>query len=348
MPLSRGLVEVVARKPRLVFFGTPDFAVPALQALIRSNEFDIVACVTQPDKPAGRGKQLTSPPIKIAAETAGIPVLQPSRVRPLELTDGRLSSTSAQPSELAEFLNRHAPIDCGIVIAYGKILPETLIQFFPAGMINIHASLLPRWRGAAPIHHALLEGDRETGVCLMQLVPELDAGPVFVVEQTAITSEDTFGSLHDRLAALGADLLARHLSAILEGRVSTVVQSATGVTYAAKWEKTDVQINWAEPASRIDGRVRASSPHPGCVTTLDGESIKVYKVRVVVDPSLPAALPGTVVESNRGEVIVATGSGDYISLEELQFAGRRRLPIAEILKSRRFEVGTVFTALPSL
>ncbi|MCB0336930.1 MAG: methionyl-tRNA formyltransferase, partial [Bdellovibrionales bacterium] len=206
---------------RIIFFGTPDFAVPTLAALIDNPEFEVCAVVTQPDRPAGRGNKLTPSPVKQLALAHRLPVLQPERIK-------------GTTSSFLEELGKLAPIDLAIVVAFGQILPTRVLEFPRAGSLNIHASLLPRWRGAAPIHHAILAGDTETGVCLMKMEAGLDTGPVYVQEALAIAYDDTLGTLHDKLAQMGAQLLIQNLPAILTGSIQAEPQANEGLCYAHK------------------------------------------------------------------------------------------------------------------
>ncbi len=294
---------------RIVYAGTPEFAVPALAALIAAGR-PPVAVYTQPDRPAGRGRRLTASPVKQLAQEAGIPVLQPASLKPAE----------AQ-ADLAGL----AP-DLMVVAAYGLILPRAVLSIPPLGGLNIHASLLPRWRGAAPIQRAILAGDTETGVCLMQMEPGLDTGPVFACRHLHLEADATAASVHDRLAAMGADLLLERLDAILGGSLAPRPQSGEGVLYAHKIDKGEAWIDWAESARAIDRRVRAFNPWPVAQTAFDGRVLRVHAARPLPGEAVPGDVPpGTVLAARRDGVDVATGDG-ILRLQTVQLPGRKPIP----------------------
>jgi len=290
---------------RTVFAGTPDFAVPSLHLLLTRPELDLVGVYTQPDRPAGRGRAVLSSPVKRAAEAAGLPVLQPEKLGPAE-------AQAAFAALRCELL---------VVAAYGLMLPATFIEP-PIVALNVHASLLPRWRGAAPIQRALLAGDTVSGISIMRVVARLDAGPVWLRRECPIDAGDTGGSLHDRLAALGAEALATALDALRDGNVSEVPQDEQAVTYAHKLTAADRELDWRQDAAALERRVRALQPLPAAVTRLAGQDVKVHAARVVHGPA--GAAPGTVVEAGAGGIVVATGAG-ALALTELQPAGRQRM-----------------------
>lgn len=332
-------------KPSLIFLGTPDFAVPSLEALVKTNAYTIHAVITQPDKPAGRGQRLTSPAIKNFACEHSLPVFQPVSLKKLQLIrDGERShfTGSKSSAELAEFLNSIAPIDVGISVAYGKIIPSSLLAFPHQGVINVHPSLLPRWRGAAPLQRALFYGDDRTGVTIMKVDDGLDTGPIYSMEELPIEPDETMGSLHEKLAELGARMLVRCLPDILEGKLKAETQPETGATYAEKWDHEDLVINWAEPAEITLRRIRTCAPYPGARTALDNIGIKIYSAHQVSDQNFARQPPGTVVEANRAELIVSAGSDEYIALDEMQFPGKKRLPTPEILRGKKIKVGDRF------
>lgn len=330
---------------RIVFFGTPTFALPTLTTLVNSPEYDLIAVVTQPDKPAGRGQELTPPPVKSLATERHIPVFQPKSLRGLQrAADGKLVGDS-ETAPLADLLSS-APIDAFVVVAYGKLIVPALLDLPRTGIINVHASLLPRWRGACPIQWALFSGDTETGVCLMRIEQGLDTGGVFSRQAIPITDEDTTGSLFEKLASLGAELVARDLPQILSGALAAIPQPSAGVTYAEKWERSHAEIPWPDPAETTVRRIRCCAPTPGARTTFEGELFKIFRARTATDSTLPPAAPGTIVEVNRSEVIVATGNHTHLSLEEVQLAGKKRLLIREALCSGKFAVGKQFGAPP--
>lgn len=298
--------------PKIVFMGTPDFAVPGLKTLIETQT--VVGVVTQPDRPAGRGQQLRPSPVKQMAEAAGIPVYQPKSLR---------SEEAAAP------LRDWAP-DMIVVAAFGQILRPHVLDLPPHGCLNVHASLLPRWRGASPIQHALMAGDAETGVCLMQMDPGLDTGPVYVCRSTPITAQDTAATLHDRLAQSGADLLAEYLDEIINGRLHSTPQDDALSTYAPMIQKEDGRLDWSQPADALDRRIRALTPWPGAFTTWAGETLKI----LAAEPA-PGQKPGEVgqVTAENGSVIVCTGSAG-LRLRQVQLAGKRAMEMAEFLRGR--------------
>ena len=288
-----------------MFAGTPDFAVPSLRAVLGRPELHTVAVYTQPDRPAGRGRRLSASPIKQVAQAAGIPVEQPEHVTTPEAQE--------RFAELAPQLL--------VVAAYGLILPGSFIDP-PVTAINVHASLLPRWRGAAPIQRALMAGDVETGICIMRVVQRLDAGPVWLRHSCTIGSEDTGGSLHDRLAHLGATTLDAALDQFLDGAVTEIAQDRALVTYAAKLTAADRDIDWTQPALAIARQVRALNPSPAAVTRLAGHEVKILAGHAASAPT--DAVPGTVMAHGSDGIIVATGAGSY-AVTELQPAGKQRM-----------------------
>ncbi|MCL4263322.1 MAG: methionyl-tRNA formyltransferase [Anaerolineae bacterium] len=296
---------------KVVFMGTPDFAVPGLQALIETQH--VVGVVTQPDKPAGRGNQLRPSPVKLVAEAANIPVYQPK---------------SLKSEEAAAPLHDWQP-DVIVVAAFGQILRPHVLALPPHGCLNVHASLLPRWRGASPIQHALLAGDAQTGVCLMQMDVGLDTGPVYVCETTPIAAADTAVTLHDRLANLGAALLRQHLSAILSGQLLPMPQDDSHSTYAPMIKKEDGRLDWQQNSDQLDRHIRAMTPWPGAFTVWQGQVLKILRAGVA-DGRLPTGSPGQVVEVN-GRVVVLSGTGG-IQLLEVQLAGKKAMSVAEFLR----------------
>ncbi|WP_017942614.1 MULTISPECIES: methionyl-tRNA formyltransferase [unclassified Thioalkalivibrio] len=294
---------------RIVYAGTPDFAVPALQALIEAGHAP-VAVYTQPDRPAGRGRKLRPGPVKQVAEAGGLPVVQPES----------LKSAEAQ-AELAAWRP-----DILVVAAYGLILPRAVLAIPPLGGLNIHASLLPRWRGAAPIHRAILEGDAETGVCLMQMAPGLDTGPVHACRRVPITPETTTGSLHDVLARAGAELLVEQLPMIAAGESAPWPQDDTQATYARKLEKQEAWMDWSQPAAALDRQVRAFNPWPVAQAGWQGQALRVYAATPLSAAS--DASPGTILRAGPEGVDVATGDG-VLRLQAVQLPGRRAVAAAD-------------------
>lgn len=300
--------------------GTPEFAVPALQALIDTQH--VVGVVTQPDKPAGRGNQFRPPPVKVAAEAAGIPVYQPKSLRKEE---------SAAP------LREWQP-DIIVVAAFGQILRPHVLELPPHGCLNVHASLLPRWRGASPIQHAILAGDAETGITLMRMDEGLDTGPMFIQSALPIRPDETAATLHDRLAALGGDLLRRYLDNVLAGALRSVPQPVDGSTYAPMIRKEAGEIDWARDAIEVDRQVRAMTPWPGAFTWSGSEMLKVLRAQPVAG-NLPPGPPGLVVRS--GNAILALAGRGGLLLDEVQLAGRRPLLAGEFARGRPDWIGSV-------
>lgn len=303
---------------RLVFMGTPEFAVPALQKLLETQQ--VVGVVTQPDRPAGRGKQLRPSPVKAVAAAAGIPIYQPASLR---------------KPETAAPLHEWRP-DAIIVAAFGQILRPHILQLPPLGCYNVHASLLPRWRGASPIQHAILAGDTQTGISLMAMDEGLDTGPVFVREALPIEPHDTAETLHDRLAQLGADMLERYLGDILAGRIQATPQDDSQATYAPMIKKEDGRLDWQQDATQLDRHIRAMTPWPGAFTEWQGEQLKV-----LVATPLPAQQtgtePGRVLQTEAG-ILVACGTG-ALRLDSVQLAGRRPMSAADFVRGRADFIG---------
>lgn len=292
----------IAFVARIIFMGTPDFAVPCLQALIETQT--VVGVVTQPDKPAGRGNQLRPPPVKLAAEAAGIPVYQPRSLR---------------REEAAEPLRDWQP-DLIVVAAFGQILRPHVLELPPRGCVNVHASLLPRWRGASPIQHAILAGDAVTGVTLMQMDEGLDTGDMYVQESLVIDPRETAATLHDRLAALGADMVRRYLDGILDGRLARVAQDDAASTYAPMIRKEAGEIDWRQDAAAIDRHIRAMSPWPGAYTWWGDDALKIASARPATGP-LPGGEPGQVVRTI-DDIVVLAGEGG-LALDAVQLPGKR-------------------------
>ena len=297
---------------RIVFAGTPAFAVPSLEALLASGH-SLVAVYTQPDRPAGRGRRLQPSPVKRLALVHRIPVIQPDTLR--------------DPRAIENFA-RLRP-DLLVVAAYGLILPREILEIPALGAINVHASLLPRWRGAAPIQRAILAGDRETGVTIMQVVEALDAGPMLLKKATPIDPRETAGQLHDRLARLGAEALREVLPALASGRVDPEPQDESRATYAAKITKAEARLDWRRPATELERAVRAYNPWPGAHTGFDGRTLRIWQAEAVDAPA--AAEPGTVIEARR-TLEVACGEG-RLRLLEVQLPGGRRLPARAFLNA---------------
>jgi methionyl-tRNA formyltransferase len=302
---------------RIVFFGTPNFAVASLQALVQGR-FTVTGVVTQPDKPQGRSRsELVAPPVKVAAQSEGIPVLQP--IRPV----GDVFTTS---------LRRLEP-DLGIVVAYGHILRPEILSIPPRGMINVHASLLPRYRGAAPVQHAILRGETETGISIMQMEAGLDSGPVLHRVATAIDGDETAGSLTARLADLGAVALVEALSLISGGLARPQPQDHTRATYAPKIDKDVARLSWQRDATTLVRQVRAFDPTPGAWTTLNGGMLKLFGAREVPG----AGEPGSVLAA--GDRLVVAAARGAVAVHEVQPAGRNRLPVEAWVRGRGISTG---------
>ena len=300
---------------RIVFAGTPEFAVPCLAAC-RASGAEVVAVYTQPDRPAGRGRRLTPSPVKQAALDAGIPVEQPE---------------SLKDADARERLAAYAP-DLMVVVAYGLILPRKVLAIPRLGCWNVHASLLPRWRGAAPIQRAILAGDAESGVDLMQMEAGLDTGPVLLERRTPIGPDDTGGSLHDRLSVLGAEVLADGLRRVTAGEPLVArPQPDAGVTYAHKLEKAEARLDFSRPAIALERQVRAFDPWPVAEGEIAGEIVRVWAARAIDAPT--SAAPGTVLAAGRDGIYIACGEG-ALRVTALQRAGGRRIGAADYLNAR--------------
>jgi methionyl-tRNA formyltransferase len=300
---------------RIVFAGTPEFAVPSLRAAARHNE--VVAVYTQPDRPAGRGRGVQASPVKLEAVQRGIPVLQPENFR----------------SSLSKDALRALQADVMVVVAYGLLLPRQVLAIPQYGCWNVHASLLPRWRGAAPIQRAIEAGDTETGVCLMQMEAGLDTGPVLLQLGTPIGANETGGQLHDRLAELGAQVLADGLGLLRVGLSPTPKpQAGTGATYARKLDKAEARLDWTRPAIELERKVRAFNPWPMAEASLAGERVRIHGA-VALDAAHSSA-PGTVLAAGRDGIDVACGEG-ALRIRVLQREGGKAITAADYLNARR-------------
>ncbi|KQP49749.1 methionyl-tRNA formyltransferase [Pseudorhodoferax sp. Leaf274] len=317
---------------RIVFAGTPEFARVALAAL-HAHAFEIPLVLTQPDRPAGRGMKLQASPVKQFAQKHDWPVAQPRSLR----LDGKYPDDAAAAREAL----LAARPDAMVVAAYGLILPQWVLDLPRLGCLNIHASLLPRWRGAAPIHRAIEAGDERTGVTIMQMDAGLDTGDMLVEESLAI-GEDSTAQLHDRLAAQGGRLIVDVLRLAQAGRLQPRPQPAEGITYAHKIEKAEAPIDWALPAAAIARRLRAFDPFPGATTQLGAETLKCWAGHVLQDvlPDATGLPPGTVLRADAAGLAVATGDG-VLLLTELQRAGGKRLPAAAVLAGFAIQSGQV-------
>lgn len=310
---------------RIVFAGTPEFAVPALRGLLRSRH-TVIGVYTQPDRPAGRGRRLTASPVKALALEHGVPVHQPTTLR-----------AQAEERTLAEL----AP-DVLVVAAYGLILPQAVLDVPRNGAINIHASLLPRWRGAAPIQRAILAGDQTSGISIMQMEAGLDTGPVLLARAEPIAPDDTSESLQARLADLGRAALLDALEPVEAGTAVAEPQDEATATYAAKITKDEACLAWARPATELARHVRAFIPWPVAYTHWQGQPVRIWQARVA--PCTPAARPGTVVSASADGILVATGE-EGLLVQRLQLPGGRALSAAEVINAHRLQ-GVVFGAAP--
>lgn len=297
---------------RVVFMGTPDFAVPALQTLIAADDVDVIAVITQPDRPAGRGKQLRPSPVKQVALDHDLPVFQPEKLR---------------GKEVYAQLEAWQP-DFHVVAAYGQILRQKALDMPTYGSINVHASLLPRWRGAAPIQASILHGDKETGVTIMQMDIGLDTGDMLKKGVVEITEQDTGQSLHDKLATIGGPLLLDTLRGIVAGNISPEKQNDDLATYAPRIEKEDGRLNWVHSCIDIDRRVRAFYPWPGTFTDWDGQMLKIIAGQPIQDVEIAA---GTVKVNHRGyDLLIGCGEGSFAPTT-LQIAGRKAMHVNDFL-----------------
>jgi methionyl-tRNA formyltransferase len=324
-------VTFVSEKLRVVFLGSPEFAVPTLEAVVARH--DVVLAVAQPDKPAGRGMKVAAPAVKLAAERLGIPVAQPK---------------SARTPEFAESLRMLAP-DVAVVVAYGKILPQAVLDIPKHGCLNVHGSLLPRYRGAAPIQWAVIRGERETGITIMQLDAGMDTGPMLLARKLPIGDDDTAGTLAPRLSALGAGMMLEALDRLRAGQLTATPQDNALATMAPMLEKTTGRVDWTRPAREVSCLVRGVDPWPGAFTELAAAApgatpdvLKLWTPRVVEG----RGAPGTVLGADRSGLVVACGEG-AVALGELQLPGKKRLPAQALLAGRPIPAGTVLGAAPA-
>jgi methionyl-tRNA formyltransferase len=308
---------------RLVFFGTPSFAATALQRLLRSPH-SVIAVVTQPDRPRGRGQQLSFSPVKSLALQAGVPVLQPERLKTVDFQHA-LSALNA---------------DLGVVAAYGKILPEAVIAACRLGMINIHASVLPKYRGAAPVHRAVMAGEPETGVSIMRVVRELDAGAVFAIVRRPIGPDETSQDVERALAELGAELCAQVIDQIADGTAQEVPQDDAAATYASRLTKQEGQLDWSRPALELHNRIRGLHPWPHAQASLGNQRVLLLRSAVVQMPS-STSVPGEILKASGDDFIVAAGVG-ALQLLQLQPEGRRAMSAREFLAGHQLRAGQRF------
>lgn len=302
---------------RIVFAGTPDFSVPCLEAC-RASGAEVAAVYTQPDRPAGRGRKLAPSPVKQAALATGLPVEQP---------------TSLKQASARKTLADYRP-DLMVVVAYGLILPRKVLALPRLGCWNVHASLLPRWRGAAPIQRAILAGDNESGVDLMRMEAGLDTGPVMLQRRTPIERHDTGGSLHDRLSHLGAEVLAEGLARVMAGQsLPAVPQAEHGATYAHKLDKAEARLDFSQPAQALERQVRAFDPWPVAEADIAGERLRVWAAEALNDAPAAAAAAGTIVHASREGLDIACDDG-VLRITAVQRPGGKRIGVGDYLNAR--------------
>ena len=313
------------KAPNIVFFGTPEFAVPTLEAMIEAGKPPALV-VTQPARPSGRGQSDVDPPVAVTAREHGIEVVQPERVRDEEF----MALMEKQKADLA------------IVVAFGQIFPQELLDLPKHGCVNIHASLLPKFRGAAPIQGAIAEGMKKTGITLMKMVEELDAGPILVVEETPIDPWETAGELSDRLADLGAEVLVEHLPKLLTGKVKGKPQKDDKATFTSRLTKRQSKVNWALNAQDLFNRLRAQTPWPGLSTRFHGRSVKLVWGVPISWEEVPLGTSGTYLGMRQGRLAVLCGENTIFGIERLQRAGKKAISAADFANGERLSVGEKF------
>ncbi len=317
-----------SKKTRIAFFGTPEFAVPVFQGLLNycaQHDCTLAFVVCQPDRPKGRGQRESAPAVKVLAEQYHVTALQPKSLK-----------VGADDGDALRDAFRQEPIDLAVVVAYGRIIPADLLRMSRCGFVNVHASLLPRWRGAAPIQRALEAGDAKTGVSIMDLVPELDAGDVYLTREIGIAESDDAMSLAKKLSALGTSALIDCLPRILDGTLEKSAQPIDGITYAKMLSKEEGEVDFAQSARTIVNRYRGFQPWPGLFTSHNGRTIRLFAVRQSRDDT-PKSAPGTIVRVD-DFLVVQTGDG-CVQIGELQLEGKKRLPVAAFLNGYPLIVG---------
>lgn len=305
---------------RIVFMGTPDFSVPILKRLLEDG-YDIAAVVTQPDRPKGRKKQPTPPPVKVEAQKQGLPVLQPEKVR--------------QPEQLEEVLN-HQP-DLVVTAAFGQMLPKALLDAPPFGCVNVHASLLPEYRGGAPVHHAIIDGKAKTGITVMYMAEKMDAGDILTQSEVPISNEDNVATLHDKLSSAGANLLSATLPKLKAGELRPVSQQEEAATFAPNIKRKDEKIDWTAGGKTIYNHIRGLNPWPGAYTLDQGKVLKIWQAETV--PRNGHAAPGTIVDINSEAFVVQSSDDVAIRILELQPAGKKRMASAQFLLGAPIKTG---------
>lgn len=298
---------------KIIFMGTPDFSVPVLQRIINEG-YEVIAVVTQPDRPVGRKKVLTPPPVKVEAEKQGIPVYQPEKIR--------------DEVELATILALEP--DLVITAAFGQILPNELLAAPKYGCINVHASLLPKLRGGAPIHYSILQGKEKTGITIMYMAEKLDAGDLLTQAEVVIEEEDTLGTLHDKLSTVGADLLADTLPKLLNNELTPIKQEEAKATFASNIKRSDEKIDWTRTGEDIYNHVRGLNPWPVAYTLLEGQVLKIWQTKKI--SSVPQAEPGTITDVQEEGFVVATGNETSLLITELQPSGKKKMLAKEYLR----------------
>ncbi|MFZ6816050.1 methionyl-tRNA formyltransferase [Undibacterium sp. Rencai35W] len=317
---------------RVIFAGTPEFAAVALQA-IHAAGFTVPLVLTQPDRPAGRGMQLHASAVKQFALQHDIPVAQPTSLK----LDGKYPDVAQEAHELL----RNTPHDVMVVAAYGLILPRSVLDIPRLGCINIHGSLLPRWRGAAPIHRAIESGDAQTGITIMHMEEGLDTGPMLHMQSVEIAADDTTGSLHDKLAQLGGEMITETLRQLQQGAIPATVQPEQGVTYAAKISKEEAGLDFNLSAEQLARKIRAFNPFPGAHATIAGTTVKLWHAQAVdVTSGKP---PGSIISANAQEGVLVACGAQSLRLTELQKPGGKRLPASEFLKGFPIESSQSFS-----
>lgn len=302
---------------KIVFMGTPDFSTGVLEMLIQ--EYDVIAVVTQPDRPVGRKKILTPPPVKKVALEHNIPVYQPEKLN--------------NSSELEEIINLKP--DLIVTAAFGQLLPKSLLDAPKHKAINVHASLLPKYRGGAPIHYAVMNGEKKTGITIMYMAEKLDAGNIISQDEVEILENDTVGEVHDKLATLGTDLLKRTLPTIFNGTNDSIVQDDSLATFASNISREDERIDWTKDAQTIHNHIRGLSPWPVAYTTMDGKNLKLWRSEIVENVK---GEPGEIIETTKDAMIVATGSEDGVALTEIQLAGKKRVKTRDYISGLQSKI----------
>jgi len=308
-------------KPRILFMGTPAFALPSLQ-ILHEQKYPIIGVVSQPDRPQGRGLKEVAPPVKILAQQLGLPIFQPEKVR---------------DASFLETLYQLKP-DMVVVVAFGQILPKDIIDYPPLQCLNIHPSLLPKYRGAAPINWPIVRGETKTGVTIMLMDEGMDSGDILLQQETDIGATETYGELHDHLAKLGASLLIKTIEQVVAGTAKRQPQDASGVTFAPRLKKETGKINWNNNVSDIVNLIRGLSPSPAAYTHLEGQVLKIFSAEAIQNKV--SEVPGTIGTASAAGLAVAASDG-YVILKDVQLAGKKRMLISDFLRGHHLKPGTV-------